>query len=395
MQINLKDFNFLIFAISYINEIYEEIVNYQNYKINEFQKLYEDINNELNFSLNLLETAKIYENQKFIILTQEEIELSNALSEEAAAIASGNPAAIAAASAYVAKKIEDVSLAKNEYEKAKENRFNMEKRVEICKQAMQEIINILETSNNIFASQNATFNFLKEIIISKFTQAYEAIMRYYNNSSYIESLNIIKPNNLNTILNLDNKKAKEYFDFFYKSDINFKKQVDKLKNEYKNAKNDFEKERVLLKIRQNLVGVYAEKYIQTSLSSLGEVYTQHTQAVDGSYSKVDILIKNVKKPIILGKGKCKYLKKGDTLAIEIKTGSKDYLRGQKEHLKFQTKAHKEIADVSIIITTKDIYELKDEEGFRELFKEECSHIIAMLPKKIELDKYVIDSMELS
>jgi hypothetical protein len=316
------------------------------------------------------------------------------MSEEAAAIASGNPAAIAAASAYVAQKLSDVAHAKNEYEKAKQNRFNMEKRVELTQKAAHESLQMLESSKAFFASQSAFLNSLKEQITLKLTNAYKAITDYYTNASYVESLDIIKPDNLKQMLSLDQKKAKNYFDFFYATDEKFKKQVDKLKEEYKNAKTDFEREKVILKIRQNLAGAYAEKFIQTSLSSLGKVHTQHTQEMGDSFSKVDILITDIKKPLILGKGKCKHLKKGSTLAIEIKTGSKEYLRSQKEHLKFQTDAHKKTADMSVIITSKDIYDLKDEEEFREIFKQECSHIIAMLPRKSEIDQYIINSMEL-
>ena len=394
MQIDLKDFNFLISSIQYISSLFEQTCEYQNHRISLFEKLHEEANKELNLSQNLLSAAKALEAQKLVFLMQEEAEFAQAMSEEAAAIASGNPAAIAAASAYVAQKLSDVAHAKNEYEKAKQNRFNMEKRVELTQKAAHESLQMLESSKAFFASQNAFLNSLKEQITFKLTNAYKAITDYYTNASYVESLDIIKPDNLKQMLSLDQEKTKKYFDFFYATDEKFKKQVDKLKEEYKNAKTDFEREKVILKIRQNLAGAYAEKFIQTSFSSIGKVHTQHTQEMGESFSKVDILITDIKKPLILGRGKCKHLKKGSTLAIEIKTGSKEYLRSQKEHLKFQTDAHKKTADMSVIITSKDIYDLKDEEEFREIFKQECSHIIAMLPRKSEIDQYIINSMEL-
>jgi len=394
MQIDLKDFNFLLTSIDFIKTIYEDIVNYQHQRLSEIESLFEEVEQELNISQNFLNIAKAFEAQKLAILMQEEAELANALSQEAAAIASGNPAAIAAASAYVAKKTYDVSIAADEYNKAKENRFNMEKRVEIVTKAMRNITSVLESSKIFFNSQIIFLNTLTQETILKLNKAYDAIMGYYNHKSYVESIDIVKPDNLKHMLELDKKKAKEYFDLFYSTYVKFKIQVDKLKQEYKNAKNEFEKEKIIQKIRKNLVGAYAEKYVQTSFSSLGKVQTQHTQALDDSFSKVDLLITDIKKPIILGKGKCKYLKKGDSLAIEIKTGSKEYIKSQKEHLIFQTKAHKKTADVSVIITSKDIYDLRNEEEFRSVFKDECSHILAMLPKKSEIDKYILESMEL-
>ena len=394
MQVSIKDFNYLKISICSVNTIFENITAVKNEQVVYLSELLEDSEKELNISNNFLNIAKIYESEKFAVLLKEEAELAQALQEEAAAFATGNPAIIAAASAYVAKKTHEVFIAKEEYNKAQENRYNMERRVETATNAKNQAELLLETSKSFFDIKLTFLERVKEQISIKLNKAYDIILGYYNNKEYIENLNIIMPDNLSKMLFLDKNKSKKYFEFFYKSDVRFKQQVDKLKEEYHNAKTEFEKEKVILKIRRNLAGAYAEKYIETSLSSLGKVQTQHIENLHGSYSKVDILIKDIKKPIILGKGKCKHLKKGDTLAIEIKAGSKDYIKSQKEHLKFQTAAHKKTADVSVIITSKDIYELQNEEEFRKLFKEDCSHILALLPKKNELDRYILESMEL-
>jgi len=310
-------------------------------------------------------------------------------------MATGNPIAIASATAWVAKATAQEIQATKEYNRAKKNRINMQKRVEIVKKAKFNTEKLISESQNIFNLNLSNITFQQQSVNMRLQKAYQALDGYFSNESYLKDLNIIKPNNLRDIFKLNDNKTKEYFDYFYASNEKFRNQVNKLKFQYYQAKTSFEKEKVLRQIRRNLVGDFAEKYIEKSLSSLGDVKTQHIEKMKDSFSKVDIRLENVKKPIILGKGDCgKFIKEGGTLSIEIKTGQKEYLKSQKEHLIFQTQAHKKSSDASMILTTKDIYDLQDEEGFREIFKDDCVSIIAGLPYKQELDQWVINSMEL-
>ena len=252
-----------------------------------------------------------------------------------------------------------------------------------------------EETKKVFNMGYKVIEYRKEILNSRLSQAYQSLARYFSNEEYILNLKIIKPNNLKEMLGLDNEKKRAYFSYLYNNDKQFQEQVNKLKKEYKDAKTYLEKDKILRKIRQTLAGNFVEKYVETSLSGLGDIKTQHREEMDDTYSKVDIRIENLKKPFILGKGECgKYVKEGGTLSIEIKAGKKEYLKSQKEHLIFQTKAHKKSSDASLILTTKNIHDLKDEYEFRQIFKDECVSIMAMLPRKEEIDQILIDSMEL-
>ncbi len=394
MQVDVKNIDYIMQTISILNGFIEKIEIQANEKINFITKSAEEIVQELNFSNNLLSTAKVQEAHKFSILAQRNVELASALQKEVAAIASANPIAIVAASANVAKKTHEAYVANQKHQRAKKNRINMEKRVELVNKAKFQNERLLEETKNIFKANILNINNLKTQVALRLQNAFQRLSEYFSNNEYLNGLDVVTPHNLKDMLQLDSKKAKEFFNYLYVTDKNFKAQVDKLKQEYKNAKTDFEREKVLRKIRQNLSGSYTEKFLEQSLKSLGDVKTQHSEPVGDTYSKVDILLENVNKPIILGKGKCKHVKEDGSLAIEIKTGAKEYLLSQKEHLKFQIEAHKKSADASVIITTKDIYDLRNEEEFRDIFKEECSSILAILPKKMEIDQNIIDAMEL-
>jgi len=83
-------------------------------------------------------------------------------------------------------------------------------------------------------------------------------------------------------------------------------------------------------------------------------------------------------------------REGNDLAIEVKSGNKDYIFSQKEHMIFQSKGHKN-SKISCTITTRDIKDLSEEKELviRNALKDAGSPIIGMLPAKSEIDEICI------
>ena len=144
MQIDIRDSNVFQITSQQISSIKEKIIHKNNFMYDELQKKQNEVNNELNISENFLNIAKAYEMQKQAILVQKTVQLSRALQQEAMALSSGNPVAIAAATAYVAKATHEEIIAQREYKKARENRINMQKRVELVKKAKYHIDTLYE-----------------------------------------------------------------------------------------------------------------------------------------------------------------------------------------------------------------------------------------------------------
>jgi len=180
MQVNIKNVEILrktyLKNKQVVTNLHEKILNYQK----ELNELEQTTQQELNFSENLLKAAQIYEKQKLAFLLKAEAELARALEAEAAAIASGNPAVIASASAWVARATKQVYQAKKEYEKAKKNRINMEKRVELAKQAFNKAKQLNEESRRVF---NFNFNSISNnntILMNRLTNADKSMGEYLN-----------------------------------------------------------------------------------------------------------------------------------------------------------------------------------------------------------------------
>ena len=122
MQVDIKNTSIFQTTIEQIVLLKDRVTQKINFMNNELQKKKSEVNNELIISENFLNVAKAYEMQKQAIEAEKSIQLAQALQQEAAALLSGNPAAIAIASSYVARANYEYKIGQQEHEKARESR---------------------------------------------------------------------------------------------------------------------------------------------------------------------------------------------------------------------------------------------------------------------------------
>ncbi|HIP11745.1 MAG TPA: hypothetical protein EYG73_03400 [Arcobacter sp.] len=139
MQVDIRDIRIFKTTIQVVFSVKDRITNKINFVVNELQKKQNEVNNELNISNNFLNIAKAHEMQKQAVLAQKTAQLARALQQEAIALSSGNPVVIAAATTYVSKATYEEMMAQRGYQKARENCLNMQRRVELVKNAKYQI----------------------------------------------------------------------------------------------------------------------------------------------------------------------------------------------------------------------------------------------------------------
>lgn len=163
MQIDIKDIQVFQDTIKSLNDLQSRAKTTSDLIINELAKKETEVNRELSISNGFLNAAKAHEMQKAAVLAQKTAELEKALQQEAAAIASGFPPAIAAATAYVAQKTHEEVIAQREYQKARQNRVNMEKRVELVRKAKYNIETLYEHAKIQLNSANTKIGMLTQV----------------------------------------------------------------------------------------------------------------------------------------------------------------------------------------------------------------------------------------
>ena len=166
--------------------------------------------------------------------------------------------------------------------------------------------------------------------------------------------------------------------------------VDKYRGEWTAAIGDAERNIVARKVRIHLSGEFAEQIARHSLAPLGgRVETQGRTFVgdNGRYTKTDLLVTDLRVPVILGRGAGMGAPVSGSMAFEVKCGKAEYLYSQKDHMVFQADGHKN-ADAHCTLCSRDIHDLppEKEKGLRDTLREAGSPLVGMLPRKNEIDQ---------
>lgn len=362
------------------------------------QKVFQSTQEELHTSEMMLEAAKVQEGICLAKKLEVEVRMTNALADEAAAIASGNPVAIAAASAYVAQVGVELSQAVEEYNKAVQYRQKLEHRCELATRCVNIAQEMCETLSMKFNYSKAKVNNIIEKGTLRMQQAYDDLYRYLSRISPDVLVEIeewekwepkenepTKPQDVRERINVSTSVVNAILHYLYATDNRFRVSIDNLRMQLSIPGNE---NSVETKIKKNVTGRLCEEIVIRTFGPMGEsIETQgRFYLPDGSYTKADMILHGLKSPLILGRGEGMGAREGGDLGIEVKSGNKEYIYSQMEHMEKQAQGHK-MCDVSCTICTRDIKDLSAEREveLRKRMKEAGSPILGMLPKKLELD----------
>lgn len=366
--------------------------------IRKAEQMLQDTQGELQFSETLLAAAQVEEAAKLALQLKADARMAAALAEEAAAIASCNPLAIAAAAAEVAAATAELAEATGEYQRAREHRERLEHRLDLarkCVDLAQANLDMLRLRyqygmaqvDNIVISGcgrlQAAHDDLEAYLARVSPQVRRSIRDY--GSWEPEEKKPINPKEVHDRLNPDEAVADGLLEYMYATDPRFRASVDRLCAQMRSPENIAAVE---AKIKKNVVGRLCEELVIQAFRPMGErIETQHVCYLDnGSFTKVDMILYGLKEPLILGRGENMGAREGGSLAIEVKSGSAAYIYSQTEHMEIQAKGHK-TCDISCTVCTRDINDLRPEqkEEVKNRLKAAGSPILGMLPRKSELD----------
>ncbi|WP_418186551.1 HNH endonuclease [Aliarcobacter lanthieri] len=193
MQVDIKNTSVFQATTEQIILLKNRVTQKINFMSNELQKKEGEVKSELIVSENFLDVAKAHEIQKQTIEAEKAIQLSQALQQEAAALSSGNPVAIVIASNYVAKASHEYMIAQQEHQKARENRLNMQQRVEIVKKAKYQIDTLFEQTKIQLNSLYTHLDGLIQIVHSRLVKGDLLQNKYLSqNTDYIQGEIIYK-----------------------------------------------------------------------------------------------------------------------------------------------------------------------------------------------------------
>lgn len=357
---------------------------------------------ELHISEFMLNAARAEEAIKLAKQIEADARMARALAEEAAAIAGMNPVAIAAASLEVAAAGTELAQATEEYQKAVQHRERLEYRYELAVKCVNIAQKLLDTLNLRFNCSRAKITETITVGNARLWEAYEDLKRYLSRISPDALRDVadfysyepeedkpVTPRDVHDRLKASKSVVNAILEYLYCTDLKFRGSVDRLCEQLSFPGNESSVE---TRIKKNIVGRLCEELVIRCFAPMGE--RVETQAVyyldDGSYTKADMILYGLKEPLILGKGSGMGAQKGGNLGIEVKSGYKEYLFAQLDHMEKQAKGHSQ-CNLSCTVCTRDITDLppEKEEWLRSKLRAAGSPMLGMLPYKAELDEECI------
>lgn len=399
---NVYNIDVFLSTIKSLLSIEHETKNQCAEGLNKAEEILQQTQEELKISNGMLDVARVIEAEKLAEQLAADARMAKALADEAAAIASGNPIAIAAASAEVAAATPELLRATEEYNKAREHRERLEHRVELAQRCVSIAEEMADTLRLRFNYSQAKIS--KDILDGngRLQNAYNDLSTYLSRISSValkeisdfykwkpEEKKPVTPDVVHDRLNASSSVNNAILEYLYVTDPKFRFSVDRLCAQLKTPGNESSVE---IKIKKNIVGRLCEELVIRCFSPMGErVETQVYYLENGTYTKADMILYGLKEPLILGRGEGMAAPAGGNLGIEVKSGKKEYIFEQLAHMEKQAKGHRQ-CDLSCTVCSRDIKDLppEKEQLLRSRLRDAGSPILGMLPRKSELDKDCID-----
>jgi len=313
----------------------------------------------------------------------------------------GDAAAVSEAQANVDASQGALEAARSTVEKAAEDRQRMERRVECARQAMSMAERALESAQQECSLRMQEVGNSIDIGKSRLAAAQRALEAYLEAHPaaarfqewlhwHPEPGKPITPDVIRDRMNITREEQRYLQEYLYDRNPGYRNLVDKYRGEWANAQGDVERNIVNRNARIHLCGAYAEHLARHVLAPLGgRIETQGRTLVGdgGRYTKTDLIVTDLRVPVVLGRGEGMGAPVGGSLAFEVKCGKAEYLYAQKDHMRFQAEGHKQ-ADAHCTLCSRDIHDLppEKEKELRDALRSAGSPLVGMMPAKNEIDQ---------
>ena len=291
-------------------------------------------------------------------------------------------------------------------ELATENHQAMDRRVDLAKQAQAMAEQILEQVQQECHVRLATVDQTIEIGTARLNAAQQALDAYLSINPPAADFHTwlkwnptqhagpITPDTLRDRMNLSTEQRRMFQEYLYDRNPAYRRKVDAHRSEWATARGEIERNIVARKTRIHLSGEFAEQIARHALAPLGgRIETQGRTFVgdSGRYTKTDLIVTDLRVPVILGRGDGMGAPVGGSMAFEVKCGKTDYLYSQKDHMVFQAEGHKQ-ADAQCTLCSRDIHDLpqEKEKELRDSLREAGSQLVGMLPYKNEINQSCLE-----
>lgn len=318
----------------------------------------------------------------------------------------GDHATVARAQGAVEQAHAALARSQGEFERATEHRQSMERRVDLAKRAQTMAEQLAEHAQQECNARLAAVDQAVDIGAARVQAAQQALDAYLATNPPAAQFHAwltwnpalqgapITPDTLRDRMNLSSDHRRMLQQYLYERNPGYRTQVDKYRKQWAAAQGDAERNILARKARIHLSGEFGEQIARHALAPMGgRIDTQGRTFVgdNGRYTKTDLLVSDLRVPVLLGRGEGMAAPVGGSMAFEVKCGKADYLYAQMDHMVFQAEGHKQ-ADAQCTLCSRDIHDLppEKEKALRDALRAAGSPMVGMLPKKNEIDQSCLE-----
>jgi len=192
-------------------------------------------------------------------------------------------------------------------------------------------------------------------------------------------------------LNLNPAQQKIIIQYLAETDPVFRKEIEDYRKALKAAMGQAERDAILAEMEKKLQDEYAKKMADLAVKPLGDDVQVHIAYTlkDKEKTFIDVIIANLKVPVVLEEGEEAAAPEGGSVAIEIKTGRKKALKSPEEYKELWAKANPGASIKLCVINIKDLPP-EDAEEMRAVLKSVDSPILEMLADKDNIDEALLE-----
>ena len=172
----------------------------------------------------------------------------------------------------------------------------------------------------------------------------------------------------------------------------FQQEILRRRRDYASAQGPAERDAVYLQTTKNSAGLWGNRFSALALAPFAqevacERYVADMEADGRGGTVTDLVLKKLHSGFVIGRGTGAGAPRGGSISVEIKTGQKDYIYAQLQHMRKQVGGHGG-ESASLCLVSRDFKDLpRDKQrAFRGSLHAAGSRVFAVLPRKEVIDQ---------
>ncbi len=172
-------------------------------------------------------------------------------------------------------------------------------------------------------------------------------------------------------------------------DVRFAQEFSRRELQFRGAESPAEKDSAVQQMRKSTAGKLGESIAMDGFRAFFDnIEVPSRMELADSTTFRDGRFVSARSQLLFGRGHG--VAEGGNLSVEVKTGLPPYLQREVQHIaERQVPGHLAAGDKSLVLVSRDVYDMSNERALRDTVKDAGSYVMALLPEKRVMDDVLL------